>query len=94
MVLEMLDPTGIDDPVSAAAAARDGVLHGKRLGLLANGKPGGTALLEAVGGLLTRQYGVTVVHLVDKKNATAPARPAVLDKLLPGCDLVLTAIGD
>ena len=94
MPVEILDPTGVDQPVETRVAPRDGRLEGKRLGLLANGKTNATALLEMVGELLTERYGLSEPVLVDKRNASAPASDAVLDRLLPECDVVITAIGD
>ncbi len=84
----------MDQPVETRVAPRDGRLEGKRLGLLANGKTNALALLEMVGELLTERYGLSEPVLVDKRNASAPASDAVLNRLLPECDVVITAIGD
>jgi hypothetical protein len=94
MPLEILDPTGVDQPVETRLARRDGCLAGRRLGLLANGKTNASALLELVGELLTQRYGLSAPVLVDKRNASAPAADTVLDGLLHQCDVVVTAIGD
>jgi hypothetical protein len=94
MPIRMLDPTGIDEPRETRLAPRDGRLAGKRLGLLANGKTNSVRLLELVGELLVERHGVRVPVLVDKRDASRPAADAVLDELLPRCDLVVTAIGD
>jgi hypothetical protein len=94
MPVEILDPTGVDQPVESRLAPRDGRLEGKRLGLLANGKTNASALLELVGELLTERHGLSALVLVDKRNASAPAADTVLDGLLPRCDVVVTAIGD
>ena len=94
MSFTILDPTEAGERREARVSARPAELRGLRLGLLANGKPGATALLEEVAALLRDRHGTTVVRLVDKRDASRPARPAVLQELVEGCDAVLTAIGD
>ncbi len=94
MTLQMLDPTGVDEPRHTRLAGRDGRIAGKRVGLLANGKTNGDTLLCFVGELLQERHGAGTVTFVDKRDASRPAADAVLDKLLPQCDFVVTAIGD
>jgi hypothetical protein len=93
-MIRMLDPTGVDERRETRLAERDGRLAGKRLGLLANGKTNAGALLEVVGALLVERHGLRPPLLVDKRDASRPASDAVLDALLPQCDVVVTAIGD
>lgn len=93
MAFEILDPTGVDEPLETRLAPRGG-LQGKRLGLLANGKTNANRLLQLVAELLKERYELGEVVLVDKRNATAPASDEVLARLLPQCDAVVTAIGD
>ena len=93
-MIRMLDPTGVDEPRQTRLAERDGVLRGKRLGLLANGKVNSAAFLEIVGELLVERHGLRAPVLVDKRDATRPAADGVLDQLVPQCDVVVTAIGD
>ena len=93
-MIRMLDPTGTDERRDRRLAERDGLLAGKRLGLLANGKTNGAALLEILGEILTERHGMVTPVLVDKGNASAPAPDAVLETLLRRCDVVVTAIGD
>jgi hypothetical protein len=94
MTVEILDPTGDDVRMQTRLAPRDGTLRGKRVGLLANGKTNADRLLEVVGALLVERHGLAAPLLIDKRNATAPASDAVLERLLPQCDVVVTAIGD
>ena len=94
MSFTILDPTESGERREARVSARPADLRGLRVGLLANGKPGATALLEEVAELLRDRHGMTVVRRVDKRDASRPARPAVLHDLVEGCDAVLTAIGD
>ncbi len=94
MTIRMLDPTGTDDRLDTRMAARDGRLAGRRVGLLANGKPKAGALLRLVGDLLQERHGVAAVVFDDKRDASRPAPAVVLDRLLQQCDLVVTAIGD
>jgi hypothetical protein len=65
-MIRMLDPTGVDERRETRMAERDGVLRGKRLGLLANGKTNAVALLEMVGALLVERHGLAppVLRLV------------------------------
>jgi hypothetical protein len=95
MTIRMLDPTGTDERRDTRLATRAGTLRGKRLGLLSNGKTNATALLEAVGVLLVERYGLQPpVVLAKPEGATRPAAGGTLDRLLPSCDVVVTAIGD
>ena len=94
MTIRMLDPTGVDERRETRFAHRDGRLESKRVGLLANGKTNSVTLLEMVGALLTERHGAGATLLVNKGDASRPASDAVLDALLPQCDLVVTAIGD
>jgi hypothetical protein len=94
MSILMLDPTGAPDQMQTHLAPRDGALAGKRLGLLANGKHNADGLLELVGGMLVDRYGMRAPVLINKGDATRPARDEILAELLPQCDLVVTAIGD
>ena len=94
MPITILDPTEQSERREAHMAPRPPALTGLRLGLLANGKPGATALLEEVGALLRDRYGTTVVRLVDKRDASRPVAPHILRELLEGCDAALTAVGD
>ena len=52
------------------------------------------ALLEEVAALLGERHGMTVVRLLDKRDASRPARPEVLRQLVEDCDAAVTAIGD
>ena len=94
MAVIILDPTEQGERRQARLAPRTRELTGMRLGLLANGKPGAVPLLEEVAALLGERHGMTVVRLLDKHDASRPARPEILRQLVEGCDAALTAIGD
>ena len=94
MAITILDPTEQGERRQTRLAPRTQELAGMRLGLLANGKPGAVALLEEVAALLRERHGMTVVRLLDKRDASRPARPEVLRQLVEDCDAAVTAIGD
>jgi hypothetical protein len=94
MAILMLDPTGTEERLNTSLATRDGMLSGKRLGLLANGKRNADVLLRLVGELLVERHGMLPPAFVDKGDASRPAADGVLGELLPRCDAVVTAIGD
>ncbi len=94
----VLDPT--EQPAPASSEQKTPVverltsLQGKRVGLLANGKTNADALLDAVGRLLERDYGAVVCLRENKREASRPAKTAILDRFDGKVDVVLTAVGD
>jgi hypothetical protein len=94
MHIRMLDPTVAPDLVEATAAKRLGGLDGKVLGLLANGKVNGDALLELVREELAARYQLQAVVLRAKPNASRVAPAEIMEDLAARCDAVVTAIGD
>ena len=72
-MIRILDPTLRG--ASAAAqprAPRPAALAGSTLGLLANGKSNGMALLDRIAGHLQARHGVRAVVRVAKTDASAP----------------------
>ena len=94
--------TRILDPTLRASAAttttprapRKTNLDGVTIGLLANGKSNGTALLERVVERLTTRHAIVEVVRVAKTNASAPVSESDAEMLARRCGAVITAIGD
>ena len=94
--MRILDPTLSDAPGPAPSprAARPAALRGATLGLLANGKSNGMALLDAIARHLVERHGVREVVRVAKLNASAPVSDEDAERLSAHCAAVVTAIGD
>ncbi len=92
--LTVLDPRTAARPAHVARAPRPSDLRGKRIGLLANGKPNSKEFLTALGGLLRDRYGALPLVLVGKPSASRTAPGDTLDQLARQCDAVVTGVGD
>ncbi len=91
----ILDPTIRTRPRPVQTkAARPGSLRGLTIGLLANGKSNGMAVLDRIAENLESRHGVGEIVRVRKTHASAPARAEDADRLAGACAVVLTAIGD
>jgi hypothetical protein len=92
----ILDPTLSDatTPIVSPRAPRPRALQGLTVGLLANGKSNGMALLDGVAERLRERHGIGEVVRVAKTNASAPVSEEDVERLAKRCALVLTAIGD
>ena len=95
-MIRILDPTlRAPSPAGAASPApRPPRLGGITVGLLANGKSNGMALLDRIAEILRERHGIGEVVRVAKTNASAPARDEDAEVLAKGCGAVITAIGD
>jgi hypothetical protein len=95
-MIRILDPTlgGSPSTVAMPRAPRPAALSGVTLGLLANGKSNGMALLDRIAVLLRERHGVADVVRVAKTNASAPVPQEDADVLAKHCGIVVTAIGD
>jgi hypothetical protein len=92
----ILDPT-LRAPAAmptAPRAPRKTSLDGVTLGLLANGKSNGMALLDRVVERLAARHAIVEVVRVAKANASAPVSESDADMLAQRCGAVITAIGD
>ena len=90
----ILDPTLRTGRAAAASPApRPDHLAGAAIGLLANGKSNGMALLDAIADAVRRKHDHGEVVRVAKTNASVPANADQVARLL-GCAAVITAIGD
>ncbi len=91
--LTLLDPRVDARPRGTVRAPRLAELRGKRIGLLANGKPNSEEFLAALGTLLRERYGVAELVPARKPNASRVAPDAILNELGGRCDAVVTATG-
>lgn len=92
----ILDPTlrPTAAAVTAPRARRPKRLDGLTIGLLANGKSNGMALLDRIAEHLRARHGVGEIVRVAKTNASAPVREEDADLLAKRCAVVVTAVGD
>ena len=95
-MIRILDPTLADARATAALprAPRPAMLSGATLGLLANGKSNGMALLDRIALHLQERHGVAEIVRVAKTNASAPVPEEDAELLAKRCGIVVTAIGD
>jgi hypothetical protein len=92
--LVLVDPTAEPLPEVAAMARRPGTLHGLTVGLLANNKPNSMRLLEAVAAELSVSHGLGRARPWSKPTAYRVALPGVLDEMVTGAEVAISAIGD
>ncbi|HKZ07432.1 MAG TPA: hypothetical protein VJU81_18340 [Methylomirabilota bacterium] len=92
----ILDPTLADaaTPAALPRALRPRSLRGLTVGLLANGKSNGMALLDGIAVRLSERHGIGEVVRVAKTNASAPVSERDAEGLAKRCAVVITAIGD
>lgn len=65
-----------------------------RVGLLSNGKPNTSHLLDGVAQVLAADPRVVLSVRAAKESASRPADPATLEELAAGADLVVGATAD
>ena len=91
----ILDPTLRTASLRPAGLApRLSSLTGATIGLLANGKSNGMALLDRLADHLREHHGVAGVVRVAKTNASVPVSVEDGERLAQRATVVLTAIGD
>ena len=95
-MIRILDPTLRQEATAVALprAARPRSLSGATIGLLANSKSNGMALLDRIAERLRERHQIGDVVRVSKTNASAPVSPSDADLLAGRCAAVITAIGD
>jgi hypothetical protein len=95
-MIRILDPTlgAATAPAAQPRAPRPAALRGATLGLLANGKSNGMALLDHIAERLRERHGVAEVLRVAKTNASAPVSDDDAELLAKHCVAVVTAVGD
>ena len=94
-MIRILDPTlRASVPSRASAALRPASLEGATIGLLANGKSNGMAILDRVAEILRDRHGVGEIVRMAKTNASVPVGEEDAKDLARRCAAVVTAIGD
>jgi hypothetical protein len=92
----ILDPT-LGPPTAAVVlprAPRPHSLGGATIGLLANGKSNGMALLDRLVERLRERHDIGDVVRIAKSNASAPVSESDAEILAGRCAAIITAIGD
>jgi hypothetical protein len=92
--IRIASPEGPIAPRVRGLAPAPSRLHGKRLGVLDNGKPNARLLLTTVADRLVRRTGMVLGPVVGKTSAAQPADAQVLENLRLSADVVLTGSGD
>ncbi len=91
----LLDPTVRQEPrESSQRAPRLASLDGATIGLLANGKTHGMAILDHVLANLEKDYAVADTVRVEKSDASMPVPEGDLAMMAERCQAVIAAIGD
>jgi hypothetical protein len=94
-MIRILDPTlRTVSPSAASPASCPTDLAGATVGLLANGKSNGMAILDRIAEILRERHGIGEVVRVAKTNASAPVSDEDAERLATRCAAVITAIGD
>jgi hypothetical protein len=92
--LTLLDPRAEARPRPTIRVPRPRDLRGKRVGLLATGKPNSEEVLAALGALLRERDGAAEMVALRKPSASRVAPTEMLDALARQCDVVVAAVGD
>ena len=71
-----------------------GDLRGRVVGVVNNGHPNGTPVLQAMHEILLAEHGVSRVLFRTKPRISRPAPDELLHELRGSCDAVITGIGD
>jgi hypothetical protein len=91
---ELLDPTMEAAAQPIAFVARPGSLKGKRVALIENTKFNSDRLLQKIGDILVKEYGVASTRMFRKKNSSVPAHEEIVAEVRKTCDLVVAGVGD
>ena len=92
--MKLYDPTVQTAARQAVRAPKLEIVAGLTIGLLTNGKVNADVLLRETAALFENRDGCTVLEMVTKNNASAPAVGTVIETLAERCDFMLTATGD
>ncbi len=91
----VLDPTSRGKLKESITARRPTSLEGKVMGIVWNGKPGGDALLERFGELLTERFRFSeVLRLYAQADVTSSLTEAEINELAQRCAFILLGVGD
>lgn len=92
--ITILSPAPETSPTKTAGGIitrKQGVV---RVGLLSNGKPNSTRLLDGVLQILDGKSGLKVTIREQKLSASLPASQDAIDRLIRSADLVVNATAD
>ncbi len=92
--MQLYAPTSTTAARKRSRAPKLARLDGARIGILENGKLNAEEMLNEVAELFVQRHGCTVVKLVSKKNASAPAPANALTQVAPEVDFLITGLGD
>jgi len=91
----VFDPTSKGKLKESIRAKRPTNLEGKVMGIVWNGKPGGDALLERIGELLTERFRFSeVLRLYAQADVTSSLTEAEINELAKRSAFVLLGVGD
>ena len=95
----MNDSMKVYDPTAPCAVEPQAMRHaldtirGKTVGFIDNANPNFNHLVDDLGELLVREYGVAKV-VKHRKTGQVPVEKRALDELAEQCDAVITGSGD
>lgn len=89
--LKVYVPTGIPDAPTGKLAERPESLTGLRAGLLDNGKEFSDLILDAIAGMLQRDFGVLETRFW-RKGYPAKAAPFITD-MAAASDIAISGVG-
>ncbi len=92
--MRILSPEGNVGLRAISLATPPGVLSGRRLVVLDNGKPGAASLMTRVAERLAERAKVELVGVMRKRTAATPCEEALIEEIAAGADLVLTGTAD
>jgi len=92
--LKLYDPTGVPLPAAPQVERAVTALAGKVVGFIDNSKPNFNELADDLAQLLVARHGVARVLRHQKRAASVPAAPDVVDEFARQCDLVIAGSGD
>ena len=92
--MKILSPEGKVGLRADSLAASPGVLSGRRLVVLDNGKPGAAMLMTRVAERLAERAKIEFVGVTRKRTAATPCEQTLIEEIAAGADLVLTGTAD
>ena len=94
MQMIILSPVPERPPEASAAPGQPPLGDRVRVGLLSNGKPNTSHLLDGVAEVLAGDPRFTTGARTQKESASKPADQAIVDRLVADSDLVVGATAD
>ena len=91
--LPFIDPTRGVSKVRLQPAPRPMDLAGKVVGMIDNTKEQADVILEAMGDVLRKKYGVADVIIRKKEFFSKPAKPELIDDLAKKVQVAMAAVG-